>query len=76
MVEIFGTSWCSACQQAKKLCEVNGTSYVYVDVDDSGELKKLEERLGTQVKQVPQIFLNGVHLQNGMNSLREELNKK
>lgn len=70
-VEIYGTAWCASCQTAKKLCESNGIEYVYVDVDDTSSLKKLEERLGNKVKSVPQIFLNGQHLINGFKELQE-----
>jgi glutaredoxin 1 len=69
-IEIYGTSWCSSCVQAKKLCEAKDYEYSYTDVDDSDSLHRLEERLGHRVKAVPQIFYNGEHLADGFAGLR------
>lgn len=70
-VEIYGTTWCAACQQAKRLCESKSIAYTYVDVDDTSSLKQLEERLGFLPRSVPQIFLDGNHLSQGLSELKD-----
>jgi glutaredoxin len=74
-VEIYGTEWCAFCKQAVSLCETKSVQYDYIDVDDTANLRSLEERLGSKVRSVPQIFLNGQILTNGFNSLKQELAK-
>ena len=72
-VEIFGTEWCTFCKQAAKLCDVKGIEYTYTDIDNSAALKELEERLGTRVKSVPQIFIDGEYIPNGFTGLRDKI---
>jgi glutaredoxin len=74
-IEIYGASWCHACKQAKQLCETNELTHSYIDIDDTENLRKLEEKLGGKVRSVPQIFLNGDHLPNGFTSLKEVVTK-
>jgi glutaredoxin len=65
LIEIYGTSWCNACKDAMEFCKNNGIEFRYVDVDDTINLKSLEERLGSKVRSVPQIFSDGTHLSGG-----------
>jgi glutaredoxin len=74
-VEIYGTSWCGYCNKAKELCEELEVEYNYVDVDNTANLRQLEERIGEKVKSVPQIFLNGSFLSGGFAKLQEVLVK-
>lgn len=73
-VEIYGTEWCTYCKQAVKLCETKGVSFDYIDVDDTSNLKSLEERVGGKIRSVPQIFVNGEHIASGFKGLQQELN--
>ena len=72
-VEIYGAEWCTFCKQAAKLCEAKSLEYTYIDIDDSSNLKALEERMGTKVKSVPQIFIDGEYIPNGFTGLRSRV---
>ena len=74
-VEIYGAEWCTYCKQAVSLCETKSLPYDYIDIDDSANLRSLEERLGSKVRTVPQIFLNGQLVPGGFNGLKQELAK-
>lgn len=74
-VEIYGAEWCSFCKQAVTLCESNAVSYDYIDIDDTSNLRALEERVGNKVRSVPQIFLDGKHVTGGYTGLQQELAK-
>lgn len=72
-VEIYGTSTCRHCKQAKGICEANNIEYTYTDVSNEIKAQKLSTRLGYKVTSVPQIFVNGEHLQKGYETLRERV---
>jgi glutaredoxin len=74
-IEIYGAEWCTFCKQAVDLCESNSLEFSYFDIDKSTNLKTLEERMGTKVKTIPQIFKNGEFLPGGYTGLRQELTK-
>lgn len=74
-VEIYGAEWCSFCKQAVRLCESQSIQFDYIDIDDTENLRSLENRLGSKVRSVPQIFLNGQHLPAGYTGLQQELAK-
>jgi glutaredoxin len=74
-VEIYGAEWCSYCKQAVKLCETKGITFDYIDIDETPNLRQLEERVGSKVRTVPQIFLDGKHVQGGFTGLQQELAK-
>lgn len=61
-VEIYGAPWCAQCKTAKSLCESKGVDVDYIDVDDSANMRALEERVGGRVRAVPQIFVDGEHV--------------
>lgn len=72
-VEIYGTSWCTFCTQAKQLCEDLSIDYAYVDVDDTPKLRQLEERIGEKVKSIPQVFIDGKFIPGGFSALQKQL---
>ncbi len=74
-IEIYGASWCTFCESAKRLCESKSIDYDYIDVDDTANLRILEERVGSKVRSVPQIFLDGRLVQGGFTGLKQELAK-
>lgn len=74
-VEIYGAEWCSFCKQAVKLCENKGVIFDYIDIDETPNLRQLEERVGGKVRTVPQIFLDGKLVQGGYTGLQQELAK-
>ena len=72
-VEIYGAEWCGYCKSAVQLCESKSIDYEYIDVDASGNMKQLQERLGNPVKSIPQIFIDDKFLPGGFTSLKQEL---
>jgi len=72
-VEIYGAEWCTFCKQAVQLCESQSIQYDYIDIDETANLRSLEERLGSKVRTVPQIFRDGVLVPGGYTGLRAEL---
>ena len=73
--EIYGAAWCTYCKQAVALCESNSIQYDYIDVDDTSNLRILEQKIGGKVRSVPQIFLNGQHMPGGFVEFKKELAK-
>ena len=73
--EIYGAEWCASCKQAVALCESKSIQYDYIDVDDTSNLRLLEERVGGKIRSVPQIFLNGQHIIGGFSEFKRELAK-
>lgn len=71
--EIYGTEWCAYCKRAISLCESRNIEYTYVDLDDSSKQAELEQRIGSRVKTVPQIFLDGEYIPGGFTGLKEKL---
>jgi len=70
-IEIYGTPDCRVCKQAVKMCEANGLKVDYIDIAASAKMQSLlETRLGTSVRSVPQIFVNGKHVSKGFTELR------
>ena len=74
-VEIYGAAWCNYCQQAKQLCESQSIEYDYIDVDESGNMKALQERMGAPARSIPQIFVDNAFLPGGFTGLKQELAK-
>lgn len=72
-VKIYGTSWCTFCQQAKSLCESKSLSYEYIDVDDTSNLRDLEQKIGQKVKSVPQIFIDDKFIPGGYSGFSKEI---
>jgi glutaredoxin 3 len=74
-VEIYGAEWCNYCKQAVRLCEAKSVEYEYIDVDESGNMKVLQERLGSPARTIPQIFVDDRFLPGGFTGLQQELAK-
>jgi glutaredoxin 3 len=73
MIEIYGAEWCGFCKQAVALCESKSLQYSYIDIDDTANMRSLEQRVGGQIRTVPQIFMNGQHLPGGFTGLKNEI---
>ena len=69
--KIYGKSNCSGCDQAKALLESKGLGYEYVDVMKTPSAQTLFREKG--FRSVPQIFLNGEHLEGGFEGLKNRL---
>ena len=74
-IEIYGAEWCAFCKDAITLCKSKSLSFEYFDIDVSTNLKTLEERVGSKVRTVPQIFKDGEFLPGGFTGLKQELSK-
>jgi glutaredoxin len=74
-IEIYGAEWCGYCKQAVSLCETRSIEFDYIDIDDSANMRVLEERVGSKVRSVPQIFMNGQLVPGGFTGLKQELAK-
>jgi glutaredoxin 3 len=74
-IEIYGTEWCGFCKQAVALVKSKAIEYSYIDVDDTANLRLLEERMGGKVRTVPQIFMDGQLVPGGYTGLQQELVK-
>lgn len=74
-IEIYGAEWCSFCKQAVSLCESKAMLYDYIDIDETANLRMLEERMGSKVRTVPQIFMDGNLVPGGFSGLQQELAK-
>lgn len=74
-IEIYGAEWCAYCKRAVSLCETKGISFDYIDIDETANLRQLEERVGGKVRTVPQIFMDGQLVQGGFTGLQQELAK-
>jgi len=61
-VEIYGASWCTTCKDAVAFCKNKSIDYDYIDIDDTVNLRSLEERVGAKIRAVPQIFLDDKHV--------------
>ncbi len=69
-VEIYGTKNCKFCKMAKDLVDsVEGVTYVYTDVTDLEERANMNLRLKSPARSVPQIFVDGKHLEHGYTHL-------
>lgn len=69
-VEIYGAEWCTFCKSAVQLCEQRNIEFDYIDIDETANLRSLEERIGNKVRSVPQIFLNGDLVTDGYKGLQ------
>lgn len=74
-IEIYGAEWCTYCKQAVALCESKSVEYNYIDIDDTANMRALENRVGGKVRSVPQIFKDGTLIYGGFAGLKQELAK-
>lgn len=70
-VTVYGKQNCQGCDQAKALLEAKGIGYEYVDVMKSPSAQALFREKG--FRSVPQIFLNGEHIECGLEGLKKRL---
>lgn len=73
-VEIYGASWCATCKDAVAFCVNKSLEYSYIDIDETANLRSLEERVGSKVRAVPQIFLDDKHV-GSLTGLLQEVSK-
>jgi glutaredoxin len=73
MIEIYGTPTCGFCIRAKKLAERYQLPYEYKDISaNQANRDELTERMGSEPRQVPQIFWNNNYV-GGYEQLSEEI---
>lgn len=74
---IYGRPGCHYCEKAKTLCKIKGIPFDYKVVGDDIQKEQLEEKVGTPISSVPQIFLTAEGLSEyigGYTSLEARLN--
>lgn len=71
---VYGKPNCAGCDQAKALLESKGIGYEYVDVMRTPSAQALFRENG--FRSVPQIFLNGSHIEGGFEGLKKKLEKE
>ena len=69
--KIYSKKNCTACEQAKALLEAKGIGYEVVDVMTTPTAQALFREKGW--RSVPQIYIDGIHLEGGLTDLREIL---
>jgi glutaredoxin len=73
MIEIYGTPTCGFCIRAKKLAERHQIAYEYKDISaNQTNRDELTERMGSEPRQVPQIFWNNKYV-GGYEQLNAEI---
>ncbi len=74
-VTIYGTPTCTYCNQAKALCNRFNYEYEYIDILTDPQIKKdLEALVGSEVRTVPQIVVDGKHV-GGFNDFKTFIQK-
>lgn len=68
-IEIYSTPACSQCMQAKSILKSKDIPFTEYTVGKDVEKAVLEERVGSPVRSVPQIFKDDSYL-GGLNELR------
>ena len=71
---VYGKPNCQGCEQAKALLEAKGLGYEYVDVMKTPSAQTLFREKG--FRSVPQVFLNGEHIEGGFEGLKKKLEKE
>lgn len=75
-IVIYGKKGCIDCSKARLLCEMKSIDFQYYNVGTDITVETLHERVGSEVRTVPQIFLqaNGQNQYiGGYEELRQQL---
>ena len=71
--EIYSTPTCGQCVMAKGLLKSKDIPFVEYTVGKDVEKAELEERIGSPVRSVPQIFMDGSYV-GGLTELKAKVN--
>ena len=55
-IVVYGTAWCGDCRRAKKLLEMRGIDYAWVDVEEQKGAKEEMLRLNGGDRRVPTLL--------------------
>lgn len=66
-VKLYGKKNCPQCEQAKALLESKSLGYEYIDLGSN--IEAMQEAKAKGWRSVPQIIINGVHLEGGYKEL-------
>lgn len=72
-IEIHTASKNPICQMAKQWLDINDYSYTEIKYDDPHVLQAFYESLGESVNNLPQIFIDDVHIGGFDQLLRSDL---
>lgn len=70
--EIYSTPACGQCVQAKGLLKSKDIPFVEYTVGKDIDKASLEERIGTSIRSVPQIFMDNEYV-GGLNELKAKV---
>lgn len=61
-IEIYSKEECSLCEKVKKACQIKNLEYSEIKINAAEDINKLNERVGTPVRSVPQIFVDDEYI--------------
>jgi glutaredoxin 3 len=71
-VEIYSTPSCGQCVQAKGILKSKEIPFVEYTVGKDIQKDELEARIGSSIRSVPQIFMDGAYV-GGLTELRAKM---
>lgn len=71
MIEIYGRPNCGYCTAAVNVCEDYHLKYTYNTIESSKQLEEISERVGQELKTVPQIFWHNKYIGGYTELVRE-----
>jgi glutaredoxin len=74
MIEVYGrtTPVCPSCVNAKNLLDARGLVYKFISFPEDISVEEFQAKFPGR-RTVPQILINGTLLDNGFDSLKEEI---
>lgn len=55
-IKVYGTKWCGDTRRALRFLDLNFISYLYIDIDEDQEARKLVEEVNNGYRSVPTII--------------------
>lgn len=74
-VLIFGTTSCTFCNAAKRLCQTLNLEHTYLEMKNEVDFEEFEEVFGFKPRTVPQIVVDG-NLIGSFNDFKNFLNQQ
>lgn len=74
-VLIYGTTNCTFCNAAKKLCQILTLDYEYLEMKDEADFETFETKYGFKPRTVPQIVVDH-NLVGSFNDFKNFLNQQ
>lgn len=75
LIEVFSKSQCPNCDTAKKILAAKSLPFTEIKLDNEQERLAFYEKCGPAVRQMPQIFIDGVRV-GGVAGLQAALKER